>query len=636
MNCLSVENITKSFGEKVLFENLNFGIEKGQKVALVAANGTGKTTLLNIISGKDTADTGQVAFNKEISFEILEQDPDFKDNETIKGYLFRGDNAMLKAVVDYETVLDLYESDPSEKNLDALNDATTQMELLKAWDYESKLKEVISKLRVPKLDQEVKTLSGGQKKRVALSRVLIAEPDFLILDEPTNHLDLDMIEWLEQFLAKQNLTLLLVTHDRYFLDRICNEIVEIENQQLYRHKGNYSSYLLNKSEREEQFQKETDKAKNLMRKELDWIRRMPKARGTKAKYRVDAFEGLKEKAAGKAENKAMEVGVNMSRMGKKVMEIYDLQKSFDKFPIVKDFSYVFKRQERIGIVGPNGVGKSTFLNMLTGKIKPDDGKIDHGETIVFGYYTQAGIQLADDKKVIEVVTEIAEIIEQADGSKITASQMLQKFLFPPKQQYDFVSKLSGGERRRLYLLTVLMKNPNFLILDEPTNDLDLLTLNVLEDFLLNFPGCLIIVSHDRYFMDKLTDHLFVFEGNGVITDFNGRYLDYRAYIDEKEREEQRNIKEQKEKEKSKKQEDEIAAKQKSSIVKLSYKEQKEYEQLEGEIEKLEAQKEEINNQLSSGKITDHQELQELSEKVSQIIELIDEKTMRWLELSERV
>ncbi|WP_348970589.1 ABC-F family ATP-binding cassette domain-containing protein [Chondrinema litorale] len=633
---MSVENITKSFGEKVLFENINFGIEKGQKAALVAANGTGKTTLLNIISGKDTPDNGAVAFNKEISFEILEQDPDFLDNETIRDYLFRGDNQMLKAVVTYETVLDSYEQDPSEENLEALNDATTQMEMLKAWDYESKLKEVITKLRVPKLDQQVKTLSGGQKKRVALSRVLIAEPDFLILDEPTNHLDLDMIEWLEQFLARQNLTLLLVTHDRYFLDRICNEIIEIENQKLFRHKGNYSAYLANKAEREEQLQRETDKAKNLMRKELDWIRRMPKARGTKAKYRVDAFEGIKEKASANTDSKSMEVEVNMSRMGKKVMEIYDLQKSFGDFPIVKDFSYVFKRRERIGIVGPNGVGKSTFLNMLTGKIKPDSGKIDHGETIVFGYYTQSGIQLEEEKKVIEVVSDIAEVIEQADGSKITASQMLQKFLFPPKQQYDFVSKLSGGERRRLYLLTVLMKNPNFLILDEPTNDLDLLTLNVLEDFLLNFPGCIIIVSHDRYFMDKLTDHLFIFEGDGVITDFNGRYLDYRAYIDDKEREEQRALKEQKDKEKAQKLEAEnAAAAKKSNAPKLSFKEQKEYEQLEAEIEKLETEKTEVNKKLSSGEITDHADLQELSEKVGQLIELIDEKTMRWLELSEK-
>ncbi|MBT31243.1 MAG: ABC transporter [Thalassobius sp.] len=635
MNCMSVENITKSFGEKVLFENINFGIEKGQKVALVAANGTGKTTLLNIISGKDTPDTGEVAFNKEVSFEILEQDPDFLDNETIREYLFRGENPMLKAVVNYETALDDYEKDTSDENLEALNDATTQMETLKAWDYESKLKEVISKLRVPELDQKVNTLSGGQKKRVALSRVLITEPEFLILDEPTNHLDLDMIEWLEQFLGRQNLTLLLVTHDRYFLDRICNEIIEIENQKLFRHKGNYSAYLLNKAEREDQLQRETDKAKNLMRKELDWIRRMPKARGTKAKYRVDAFEGIKEKASAKTDSKSMEVEVNMSRMGKKVMEIDDLQKSFGDFPIVKDFSYVFKRRERIGIVGPNGVGKSTFLNMLTGKIKPDSGKIDHGETIVFGYYTQAGIQLEEEKKVIDVVSDIAEVIEQADGSKITASQMLQKFLFPPKQQYDFVSKLSGGERRRLYLLTVLMKNPNFLILDEPTNDLDLLTLNVLEDFLLNFPGCLIIVSHDRYFMDKLTDHLFVFEGNGLITDFNGRYLDYRAYIDEKEREEQRALKEQKEKEKVQKQEAEKAATQKANAPKLSYKEQKEYEQLEKEIEKLEGEKEAVNQKMNSGEVTDHTELQELSEKVGQLMELIDEKTMRWLELSEK-
>ncbi|MEM1135490.1 MAG: ABC-F family ATP-binding cassette domain-containing protein [Bacteroidota bacterium] len=632
MNCLSVENLTKSFGEKVLFENISFGIEKGQKVALVAANGTGKTTLLNIISGKEGVDNGKVAFNKEISFDILDQEPDFREEENIEDYLFRGDNVILKAVKNYETALQDYEKDPSEQQLEKLNEATTQMELHKAWDYEAKLKEVITKLRVPNLHQKVNTLSGGQKKRVALSRVLIAQPDFIILDEPTNHLDLDMIEWLEQFLIKQNLTLLLVTHDRYFLDRICDEIIEIENQELFRHKGNYSSYLIQKAEREEQFQRETDKAKNLMRKELDWIRRMPKARGTKAKYRVDAFQYLKERATANTDKASLDVEVNMSRLGKKVMEIEKLSKAYGEFVAVKDFNYVFKRRERIGVVGPNGVGKSTFLNLITGSIMPDSGKIDHGETLVFGYYTQSGIKLQEEKKVIDVVSEIAEVIEQPDGSRITASQMLQKFLFPPKQQYSYVSKLSGGEKRRLYLLTVLMKNPNFLILDEPTNDLDLLTLNVLEDFLLNFPGCLIIVSHDRYFMDKLTDHLFIFEGNGLITDFNGRYLDYRAYIEEKERQVAQKSKEQKEKQKANN-----SANQKvgTSAAKLSFKEQQEYKKLEEEIEQMEQEKETLNGELSSGKISDHEKLQKIAERISQLIEVIDEKTLRWLELSER-
>ncbi len=632
MNCLSVENLTKSFGEKVLFENLNFGIEKGQKVALVAANGTGKTTLLNILTYKDTPDSGVLAYNKEITYDILAQEPDFKADDTIEDFIFRGDDPMLSAVKNYEAALASYENDPSDGQLEKLNTATDQMERFKAWDYEVKIKEVISKLKVPKLTQPVRELSGGQKKRVALSRVLIAQPNFLILDEPTNHLDLDMIEWLEQYLIKQNLTLLLVTHDRYFLDRICDEIFEIENQQMFRHKGNYSSYLEAKAEREEQLQRETDKAKNLMRKELDWIRRMPKARGTKAKYRVDAFEGLKEKASVNNEKKSVDMATNMSRLGKKVMEIEHVHKSYGDLKIVADFNYVFKRRERIGVVGPNGVGKSTFLNMLTGKEKPDTGSIVQGETLVFGYYTQSGIQLEDNKKVIEVISDIAEVIEQPDGSKITASQMLQKFLFPPKQQHDYVAKLSGGEKRRLYLLTVLMKNPNFLILDEPTNDLDLLTLNVLEDFLLNFPGCLIIVSHDRYFMDKLTDHLFIFEGEGKISDFNGKYLEYRDYIEAKERQEKQAQKVEKEEAKAQNQKSQTQTPNKS---KLSYKEKKEFEALEIEIEKLETQKAELEAKLSSGSITDHEELQKLSEQISELMEVIDERTLRWMELSER-
>jgi len=632
MNCLSVENLTKSFGENVLFQNLNFGIEKGQKVALVAANGTGKSTLLNILTGKEAQDEGVVAFNKEITVDILDQEPDFRENDTIEDFIFRGENPMLETVKLYESALSAYENDPSDAKLELLNEATNQMERFKAWDYEVKIKEVISRLKVPDLKQKANTLSGGQKKRVALSRVLIAQPNFLILDEPTNHLDLDMIEWLEQYLIKQNLTLLLVTHDRYFLDRICDEIFEIENQQMFRHKGNYSSYLQAKAEREEQLQRETDKAKNLMRKELDWIRRMPKARGTKAKYRVDAFEGLKEKASVNTEKKSVDMATNMSRLGKKVMEIDHIYKSYGDLNIISDFEYVFKRRERIGIVGPNGVGKSTFLNLLTGKEKPDEGKIVHGETLVFGYYTQSGIQLSDNKKVIEVISDIAEVIQQPDGSRITASQMLQKFLFPPKQQHDFVAKLSGGEKRRLYLLTVLMKNPNFLILDEPTNDLDLLTLNVLEDFLLNFPGCLIIVSHDRYFMDKLTDHLFIFEGEGKITDFNGRYLDYRAYIEEKERDAQKALKAKKDQEKAAA---EKVAEKANTQNKLTYKEKKEFEALEVEIEALETQKADIEKKLSSGEITDHEELQKLSEQISQLIEVIDEKTMRWMELSEK-
>ncbi|WP_020527127.1 ABC-F family ATP-binding cassette domain-containing protein [Flexithrix dorotheae] len=628
MNYLSVDSLTKTFGEKVLFENISFGIEKGQKVALVARNGSGKTTLLKIITGQDSADTGEVVINKDISVAFLPQEPAFDNINFVMDYIFQGDNAILKAIKQYEEAIKAYESDPSDKNLDVLNSATSEVDNLNAWDFEVKVKQILDKLKISNLDQDVKLLSGGQKKRVALSRVLIEEPDFLILDEPTNHLDLDMIEWLEEYLSKQNLSLFLVTHDRYFLDRICTEIIEIEDERVYKHKGNYSYYLENKSEREQQMTKEVEKARNLMRKELEWIRRMPKARGTKAKYRVDAFDDLQEKAKGPGKKEGLQLGVNMARMGKKVMEIKGLNKSFGDLRITNDFNYIFKRKERVGIVGKNGVGKSTFLNMLTGKEKPDSGIIDHGETIVFGYYTQAGIKLEDGKRVIDVVTDIAEVIPLADGSNLTASQFLQLFLFPPKTQYSLVSTLSGGEKRRLYLLTILVKNPNFLILDEPTNDLDLLTLNVLEDFLLNFQGCLILVTHDRYFMDKLVDHLFVFEGDGEIRDFNGKYLEYRDMEDEKERLEKL------EKEEKKKAPQPKKASGSDSKKKLSYKEQKEFEALEKEIPELELKKEELSAKMNSGEVTDHIALQEISEEIGELMEEIDEKTMRWLELSE--
>ncbi|MBX2844367.1 MAG: ABC-F family ATP-binding cassette domain-containing protein [Flammeovirgaceae bacterium] len=628
MNYLSVDSLTKTFGEKVLFENISFGIEKGQKVALVARNGSGKTTLLKIITGQDSADSGEVVINKDISVAFLPQEPEFENINYVMDYIFKGDNAILKAIKKYEASIKAYEEDPSDKNLDLLNEATAEVDNLNAWDFEVKVKQILDKLKISNLDQDVKLLSGGQKKRVALSRVLIEEPDFLILDEPTNHLDLDMIEWLEEYLSKQNLSLFLVTHDRYFLDRICTEIVEIEDERVYKHKGNYSYYLETKSEREVQMTKEVEKARNLMRKELEWIRRMPKARGTKAKYRVDAFDDLQEKAKGPGKKDGLQLGVNMARMGKKVMEIKGLNKAFGDLKITDDFNYIFKRKERVGIVGKNGVGKSTFLNMLTGTEQPDSGIIDNGETIVFGYYTQAGIKLEEGKRVIDVVTDIAEVMPLADGSNLTASQFLQLFLFPPKTQYSLVSTLSGGERRRLYLLTILVKNPNFLILDEPTNDLDLLTLNVLEDFLLNFGGCLILVTHDRYFMDKLVDHLFVFEGDGQIRDFNGKYLEYRYQEEEKERLEKL------EKEEKKKVPQSKTDTQSNSKKKLSYKEQKEYEELEKEISKLEEQKEKLSSKINSGEITDHLALQEISEEIGKLMEEIDEKSMRWLELSE--
>ncbi|WP_299461914.1 ABC-F family ATP-binding cassette domain-containing protein [uncultured Microscilla sp.] len=626
MNYLSVENLSKSFGERVLFENISFGINKGQKVALVAKNGTGKTSLLKILTGKDGSNSGEVVFHKDVHVGFLDQNPDFGSAETIIEAVLNSNNPVIQAIKTYEEAL----QDPN--NAQKMEEGLAQMDTHKAWDYELKIKQILSKLRVDDLEKRIDTLSGGQKKRVALAKVLIDEPDFLILDEPTNHLDLDMIEWLENYLSASQLTLLMVTHDRYFLDRICTEIIELDRQTLFRFKGNYEYYLEKKAELTQQAASEVEKAQNLMRKELDWVRRQPKARGTKAKYRLDAFDELKKKANSGVYQKEANMGVKMSRMGKKILEIENLHKSYGDLKMVENFSYVFQRRERIGIVGQNGVGKSTFLNLLTGKIQPDSGEITKGETIVYGYYTQEGIKLPEDKRVIEVVQEIAEEIELDKGQKLSPAQLLERFLFDRDKQYNYVSTLSGGERRRLYLLTVLVQNPNFLILDEPTNDLDLLTLNVLEEFLADFGGCLIIVTHDRYFMDKLVDHLFVFEGEGFIRDFNGKYREYREFKHLQELEKEKEKKEskqgkQKEEKSTKKTADD------NQKRKLSYKEQREYEGLEQEIEQLEEKKDELTEKLNSGTL-DHEKLQKTSQKLGEIIDLIDSKTERWLELAE--
>lgn len=626
MNYLSVENLSKSFGERVLFENISFGINKGQKVALVAKNGTGKTSLLKILTGKDGSNSGQVVFHKDVHVGFLDQNPDFGDAQTIIEAVLNSSNPVIQAIKIYEEAL----QDPN--NPQKMEEGLAQMDTHKAWDYEVKIKQILSKLKVADLDKRIDTLSGGQQKRVALAKVLIDEPDFLILDEPTNHLDLDMIEWLENYLSTAQLTLLMVTHDRYFLDRICTEIIELDRQTLFRFKGNYEYYLEKKAELTQQAASEVEKAQNLMRKELDWVRRQPKARGTKAKYRLDAFEDLKKKANSGVYQQEANMGVKMSRMGKKILEIEHLNKSYGDLKLVKDFSYVFQRRERIGIVGQNGVGKSTFLNLLTGKLQPDSGEITKGETIVYGYYTQEGIKLPEDKRVIEVVQEIAEEIELDKGQKLSPAQLLERFLFDRDKQYNYVSTLSGGERRRLYLLTVLVQNPNFLILDEPTNDLDLLTLNVLEEFLMDFGGCLIVVTHDRYFMDKLVDHLFVFEGEGFIRDFNGKYREYREFKHLQELEKEKEKKEGKQ-EKFKEDKAKKKVNNTSEKRKLSYKEQKEYENLEGEIEQLEEKKDELTEQLNSGTLG-HEELQKTSEKLGEIIDLIDSKTERWLELAE--
>jgi ATP-binding cassette subfamily F protein uup len=635
MNYLSVENLTKTYGEKTLFKGISFGIEQGQKVALIAKNGSGKSTLLKIICGKDIPDSGNVVNRNGISIAYLDQNPDFDESTNVIENIFRADNPVLKIIKDYEFCLEEVNLDHSAENLSKLQEITTKMDDAGAWDYDVKVKQILFQLKITNLHQAISETSGGQRKRVALSRVLIEAPDLLIMDEPTNHLDLEMVEWLEEYLSRQDMALLMVTHDRYFLDNVCDEILELDYGVLYRYRGNYSYFIEKKAEREYNEQSETDKARNLMRTELEWIRRMPKARGTKSKARIDAFYDLKDKAAGKAKQQALQLNVKMNRIGGKVIELKKLYKSFGDLKVVKAFDYTFKTGERIGIVGKNGVGKSTFLNMLMGLEQADSGKINVGETVVFGYYSQQGLILNEDKRVIEVVKEIADVIPMGDGSKITASQFLQLFQFPPDSQYTYVSKLSGGEKRRLYLLTVLMKNPNFLILDEPTNDLDLLTLNTLEDFLVNFKGCLIIVSHDRYFMDKLVDSLFVFEGDGVISGFTGNYADYRDKLDEKERLEKEALKKS-----NKVNGPEVIVTTESKPesakkAKLSFKEKFEYDNLEKEIAALEKEKESLTEKMNNPEIK-HQDLQTASERYGIVIQLIEEKSLRWLELSELV
>ncbi|MCC9168721.1 ABC-F family ATP-binding cassette domain-containing protein [Pontibacter harenae] len=625
MNYLSAENISKNFGDRWLFKNLNFGISQGQRVALVGVNGSGKTTLLNVLSGSLPPDEGGVSIRKEVSIGFLGQNPVFNEELSVQENIFGGQSEVLDLLRDYEAAM----ADPNT-SADKMQQLMERMEEQQAWDYEVKVKQILSKLGINNLEDRVKNLSGGQRKRVAMARVLIEEPSMIILDEPTNHLDLDTIEWLENLLSTQNTTLLMVTHDRYFLDKVANEVAELDNGQLYTYKGNYSYFVEKKAERETNEAAETEKARNLMRKELDWIRRQPKARGTKAKYRVDAFEELKEKAAKKVTGPQMELSVKTTRQGGKIIEVEHISKSFGDKKIVDDFSYVFKKKDRIGVVGPNGAGKSTFLNMLVGKLQPDSGTIDAGQTTVFGYYTQGDLTFKDDQRVIDIVKEIAEVVETANGEVITASQFLQHFQFAPPQQYTFVSKLSGGEKRRLQLLRVLIKNPNFLILDEPTNDLDIITLNILEDFLLNFGGCLLIVSHDRYFMDRLVEHLFVFEGEGQIRNFPGNYTDYREWQKEQDKEEQ--------------QEKQNAAPapavekkpEPTSKRKLSYQEKREYEQLEGEIKQLESRKAELIEIMNAGTTTDHEQLTAWATELETINEQLEEKEFRWLELSELI
>lgn len=620
MNYLSVENLGKNYGERILFEGLTFGLSQGDKMALIANNGTGKSSMLKIIAGKDLADAGTVTLRNGIRLGYLSQEPNFDESITIAQLIQKANTEVMSLIRSYEAALEAQSIDFNSSTQKQVEEASARMEEANAWDYERRLKQTLSKFNIHDLEQKVGDLSGGQKKRLALAMLLLDAPELLLLDEPTNHLDVEMIEWLEKYLQQQKITLLMVTHDRYFLDRVCNHILELEGGKLYHHKGNYPYFLEKRAEREAAFDTELSKAGKLMKQELEWMRRSPKARTTKSKARISNFDKIKEKASAKRQKHDLKLEVKMSRVGGKILELKKVYKSYGDLAILKGFDYTFRGGERIGIVGRNGVGKSTFLNILTAKESADSGKVNTGETIVYGYFSQEGIQLKEDKRVIEVLKDIAEVIVMADGKKVTASQLLLHFMFTPDMQYTYVSKLSGGERRRLYLLTVLMKNPNFLILDEPTNDLDLLTLNKLEEFLLQFKGCLIVVSHDRYFMDKLTEHLFVFKGDGLIEDHYCTYTEYR----------QKQIIE--EKAEAKKTKEAVVAAPKAK-KKFSFKEKFEYETLEKEIEALEKERRELEAQLTDA-ATNFEKISELSERLGRVIDSLDEKSFRWMELDE--
>ncbi|MBP1617021.1 MAG: family ATP-binding cassette protein [Bacteroidetes bacterium] len=623
-SCLQVEGLTKSFGDLLLFKDISFGISEGQRIGLIAKNGSGKTTLLNILSGKESYDSGNITFRRDLRVAYLEQDPNFPDHLTVLEACFHHGNEITELISRYEKLL-------ISEALEELDEVLHQMDSLKAWDYEQRVKQILSQLKITDLDQKVGTLSGGQLKRVALANVLITEPDLIILDEPTNHLDLDMTEWLEGHLSRSRLSLLMVTHDRYFLDRVCSEIIEIDQQQIFQYKGNYSYFLEKREQRVNAQSAESDRANNLLRKELEWMRRQPQARATKAKSRIDAFYDLEKKAKQGPQQGEVRLEMKGSYIGNKIFEMSHVNKRFGDLKILEDFSYTFARYDKMGIVGNNGTGKSTFIKMLMGEVPFDSGEIEVGETVNFGYYSQDGLEFDQQMKVIDVVQDVAEVIDLGNGNRLTASQFLQHFLFAPEKQHSFVYKLSGGERRRLYLCTVLMRNPNFLVLDEPTNDLDIMTLNILEEYLQGFKGCVIVVSHDRYFMDKVVGHLLAFRGNGDIKDFPGNYTLYRAWKDEQDREQKR-------------QEQALSAKAPEHKTvqtvekpvekrKPSFKEKREFEMLDAEIPTLEERKSALETELSTGQLS-NDELVSKSAEISRLIKEIDEKTLRWMELSE--
>ena len=619
MNLLSVEGISKSYGEKVIFTPISFGINQGQKIALIAKNGSGKTSILNIIAGQDTPDQGNVVIRKGTRVAYLAQEPNLDPKLTVEQSILQADNPILKIIAEYDKSLE------NPEDQEAYQKAFEAMDQSQAWDFDTQYKKILSKLKLDDLNASVGSLSGGQKKRIALCNALLIQPELLILDEPTNHIDLEMIEWLESYFAKEKITLLMVTHDRYFLERVCNEIIELDEGKLYSYKGNYSYYLEKRESRIAQENIEAHKTKLHFKKELDWMRRQPKARTTKSKSRIQDFKEIKEKASQRRNDHQVQLEINMERLGSKMIEMHKVQKAFGDKVILDCFDYMFQRNDRIGIIGKNGTGKSTFLNLLTSNDTADSGKIVWGETLKFGYYTQKGITIKKGQKVIDVIREFGEFIPLKKGHKISAQQLLERFLFDRKKQYDFVDKLSGGERKRLYLCTVLIQNPNFLILDEPTNDLDIITLNVLESFLLDFPGCLLVVSHDRYFMDKIVDHLFVFQGSGIIEHFPGNYSDYRTYEDSKILEKKLNPKLEKK----------VKNDWKKSPKKttLNFEQQNEFKKIEKEIKIIETKKEEIQNRFTSESL-DPKEIEEYSIKLGVLDKELEQKTSRWFELSE--